>query len=740
MQTEVNYVVVSPYSGKYRCGIVLYTCNLYAELLKIPNVKPVLLKNTKNLGMKSFEKFALKYIKENFQPENTIIECPEIHSICKNLPKEYLLHVRLHCSSVITAALNKQNFNEEQVQGEIDIIKRANIISVPSRYLLVEMQKYFNISKEDLDKVLIYPNPLDLDIKIPIPYYSERKFDLCFIANFSPAKGIEHLNTILEELPKYYNVCICGTGAKLFKFSKNIKCKLEVYSHIVKKEKIYQIMANSRVFLNLSKFESFGIGMFEALSLNTVVVGFQAPAVQEYVQIDGLSSQIQEITDSIKNTINGTLELPNVDLIQEQFISGFANLLQNRNYYGIMHFKITLQHSIENLCGWEFKGLFKLGYMQIKKVKKLFRDPNLFFSDMYKNIQKKGEKVIAIVSKVKIDDIRKIDDAHITKKHVEIAKAVLEPREFARIEYNRGVSIEIPGRAINNARYSSILFLEDNNKSLVHNKLASVLLAGKEQMSIREKTLFFVKYTKVLNHYDFFANYNNILDFRANILKSEFKQIKTFFFVNPSGNMPLFFRSFFVNSRIVLFVNDEKSLKYILQFKSQIDILVVEKSLTSTNDISSIRRVIIIEGELTSQVCYLVQKIIIENARRETEILLPVLGECSYTSKIQEYNKLLQSDLLDGVFLVKNVNQETKDNYKKCKQKYHQISESIQTSKMQTFCEVAQHVSKSITGVLLSENAMFRYKTLIAKGNVHNLFQFALEDNLRIKIVNENEL
>ena len=41
-------------------------------------------------------------------------------------------------------------------------------------------------------------------------------------------------------------------------------------------------------------------------------------------------------------------------------------------------------------------------------------------------------------------------------------------------------------------------------------------------------------------------SYNNILDFRANLLKSEFKQIKTFFFVNPSGNMPLFFRSFFV--------------------------------------------------------------------------------------------------------------------------------------------------------------------------------------------------
>ena len=421
---------------------------------------------------------------------------------------------------------------------------------------------------------------------------------------------------------------------------------------------------------------------------------------------------------------------------KEKFISGFANLLQNRNYYGIMHFKITLHHSVKNLCSEDSKGLFKLGYMQIRKVKKLLRHPNLFFYDMLKNIQKTRIKMVKDVPKTKIND-------NIPKKHVEVVKTVLEPREFARIGYNRGVSIEIPGRAINNARYSSILFLEDNNKSLVHNKLAYVLLAGKEQMSIREKTLFFVKYAKVLEHYDFFANYNNILDFRANLLKSEFKQIKTFFFVNPCGNMPFFFRSLFVNSRIVLFVNDEKSLEYILQFKSQIDVLVVDKSLITTNDISAIRRVITTEENFLNQACYLMQKIIIENAKRETEVFLPVMGECSYTTKIQEYNKLLQSGLLDGVFIVKNLTPKAKNSYHfntKGNQKYHQISEFIQPSKVQTFAEIAQNVSKDIIGVLFSENAMFRYRTLIAQGNLQVLFQFTLEDNLRIKIVNENDL
>jgi glycosyltransferase involved in cell wall biosynthesis len=736
MQAEVNYVVVSPYGTKYRCGIVSYTHNLYAELLKIPNVKPILLENTKNLGVKAFEKFVLKYIQKNFKPENTIVECPEVHSICKNLPQGYFLHVRLHCSSVITAALNKQHFNEEQVQGEISVIKRANIVSSPSRYLLLEMQKYFNISKEDLDKVLIYPNPLDLDIKIPIPHHKARKFDLCFIANFSPAKGIEYLNAILEELPKHYNICICGAGAKLFKFSKNIKCKIEIYSHIVDKQKIYKIMANSRFFLNLSKFESFGIGAFEALSLKTVTVGFHAPAVQEYVKINGLSSHVQEITNKFKNIIDDTFEVPSVEFVQEKFISGFVNLLHNRNYYGIMHFKITLHHSVKNLCSEDSKGLFKLGYMQIRKVKKLLRHPHLFFYDMLKNMQKRRIKVVEDVQKTNIND-------NITKKHAEVVKTALEPREFARIGYNRGVSIEIPGRAINNTRYSSIIFLEDNNKSLVHNKLASVLLAGKEQMSLREKTLFFVKYAKVLENYDFFANYNNILDFRANLLKSEFKQIKTFFFVNPCGNMPFFFRSLFVNSRIVLFVNDEKSLEYILQFKSQIDVLVVDKSLITTNDISAIRRVITIEENFLNQACYLMQKIIIENAKRETEVFLPVLGECGYTTKIQEYNKLLQSGLLDGVFIVKNLTPKAKNSYHfntKGNQKCHQVSEFIQTNKIQTFAEVAQNVSKGIIGVLFSENAMFRYRTLIAQGNLQVLFQFTLEDNLRIKIVNKNDL
>lgn len=731
-QEYFHYIIVSPYNKKYRCGISVYTHNLYNQLLKIPNITPIILENKKNLSIENFKKSVLKYIQKNCDPKNTIIECPENYAICIDLPKNFIIHVRLHCPSILSQSLSGQKLNVKQIQNELLMLNRANIISSPSQHLISEMQKYFNIPPSLNKKIIIYPNPLDENITQYLTKTKERKYDLCFIANFASIKGIENLNRVLENLPSHYSVIICGKDANLFKFSKKIQCHLKVHSHITKKETIYKILANSKAFLNLSKFESFGFSMFEALALKTIIVGLNAPALKEYYSINSLSENIDDIPNQIY--LNHSEYEFSIQNINTQFLNGIQAIIKNNltttKYNNIAY--INLHNKKTNII-FNIPRYFGASYKLQRKWQKFLHSPNLFFYDMLHNFIKKFEKekplknmtniqneIMNLISKTenkeKAITPEKINNT-INNIQSQPKNTKIEPREFAIIRGSN--EIEIFSKSIKNLPYSSILFLENDYQSLIHNKFASQLLQNKNSMPLREKTLFFLKYEKSTENYDFFANYHNIIQFRQNLLKSNFNQIKTFYFINPIGTMPFFFRSLFVNSRIVLFVDQQLSLEYISQRKDEIDILVAEENLLKTYNPSHIRRIVPFQGELHEKISTIIHKLSIENAPRETEILMPVYGKCNYLPEIHEYNTLLENHLLDGIIILKNP---------------HTISHENKTN---TFQNIIESLKDNINSILLSENTMFRYKTLIIKNDIQNLLSYIFADNLRIKIIHQ---
>ena len=117
-----------------------------------------------------------------------------------------------------------------------------------------------------------------------------KKYDACFIGRIHPQKGIPVLLKIwkkfIQKNPQAILAFICSGNKEEIVSLKNQIKKLGLQSNIkffgfLDNQDKLQVLANSKMFLFPSSYESFGITVLEALSLKIPVVSFDLDAVKK---------------------------------------------------------------------------------------------------------------------------------------------------------------------------------------------------------------------------------------------------------------------------------------------------------------------------------------------------------------------------------------------------------------------------------------------------------------------------
>lgn len=107
--------------------------------------------------------------------------------------------------------------------------------------------------------------------KIPGKDFSDKKIDVVFVGRFVDVKNIH--NTVML-LSKFNNLKIhfVGDGPYFEEISKKYENRNFVFHGRVKRRKVYEILANSKYFISLSKTEGLPIALLEAISLGCIPI------------------------------------------------------------------------------------------------------------------------------------------------------------------------------------------------------------------------------------------------------------------------------------------------------------------------------------------------------------------------------------------------------------------------------------------------------------------------------------
>ena len=102
---------------------------------------------------------------------------------------------------------------------------------------------------------------------------SSKKYDLIFIGHLDQNKGIDRLAKVLSSIRKHVSIAIVGQGD-----TSNLSSLFELQQHNVQyfgtlsPEQLAKIINQSRFLINLSRNESFGLVMTEAMSCGVPVI------------------------------------------------------------------------------------------------------------------------------------------------------------------------------------------------------------------------------------------------------------------------------------------------------------------------------------------------------------------------------------------------------------------------------------------------------------------------------------
>lgn len=103
---------------------------------------------------------------------------------------------------------------------------------------------------------------------------SKKEYDVIFVGSFYEEKGFDRLCTYLLTTKDILKVCIIGSGyleINLKNVIKKTSHTIEVHNNL-KQENIVPYLNKSKLLLNLSREESFGLSMTEAMICGTPVI------------------------------------------------------------------------------------------------------------------------------------------------------------------------------------------------------------------------------------------------------------------------------------------------------------------------------------------------------------------------------------------------------------------------------------------------------------------------------------
>ena len=161
-----------------------------------------------------------------------------------------------------------------------------------SRSLLKECGRHYKIRSKK-----IIPNGVDLKL---FSYFPIKKKNVLFVGRFSKEKGIELLPEIISRVMSIKNATftlVCPHGPldgelkkimdTLIEQKKRFGGRIDMIEQALEQEELRNLYRTSQVYIQPSKYESFGLCLLEAMATGRPVISFNVGGVPEVITDSG---------------------------------------------------------------------------------------------------------------------------------------------------------------------------------------------------------------------------------------------------------------------------------------------------------------------------------------------------------------------------------------------------------------------------------------------------------------------
>ncbi|WP_248914020.1 glycosyltransferase [Pseudomonas moorei] len=371
------YILVDPFNRE-DSGVTTYV-KLAAEKLTELGLKVEIIQVRDQETIDAF-RVRVKAEIAGFKKDIVCIEAPESLAATLLISEKYPIHIRLHCSRSLGAAVQGLSYSQSDVSNEQREISRASYLSSPSWASYFASCALFKFNKVPV----VYPN------LAPIISAEEERvgdFDVTFVGRFQKLKGITYLAEIVSKLPDLNFAVVCPpTESAVLNGFKNVTF---FDGRFMRKSEIYSL---SKLVVVPSVFETASMVAIEALAYRCKVVLWQHLGVVEY--FDGNSNLVSVPSGDIGSfvsEINDALKKPwgdNGDNISDKlnlaFCEGVAHLLVKKDskINLVRRPSISIENYLKNLVDSQQEQMKKKkSSTLVRKTRKLIFHPIAFFRD-----------------------------------------------------------------------------------------------------------------------------------------------------------------------------------------------------------------------------------------------------------------------------------------------------------------------------------------------------------------------
>lgn len=360
------YVFVDPFSSDYS-GVSSYV-TLANELLTSFGVTCQVIRREDGESIDLFRRRLPKELDKFYG--RVVIEAPETLAATKFVPDDIDIHIRLHCSQSLGAAIQGIKYQDEDVREEQIEISRAKWVSSPSNISVSAAKWIFSLP----EKVFVYPNAMPNSI---LRDSSFKRGKVAFVGRWQELKGISFVKKIVALLPDVEFVLGVDRDPCIRK--KNVSWVL-----VDSNEKKNAVFDSADMLILPSLFETASMVGLEAISRGLSIVCWEHLGIAEYFD-DELVRKIEIFNeDQMSAAVRKRIALYGGDFtaagkINSSYVDGWRSVIMGVDHDGTLNpclvdFPEILEKTLE-ICRYSTMERFK------RKVKKLLTNPRRFLVD-----------------------------------------------------------------------------------------------------------------------------------------------------------------------------------------------------------------------------------------------------------------------------------------------------------------------------------------------------------------------
>lgn len=660
-----TYVFIDPFHRR-DSGVSTYT-HIAAKILNECNIKTEVIKLLENETIEKFRERVLHEI--NIIVDDVFcIEAPESLASTKLLSPLLPVHIRLHCSRSLGAAIQGEKYSQRDIDDEQLVINHAKYVSSPSWAAYFASCALFKFYKAPN----IYPNPAP---KVQKRILGKKKYDILFVGRIHKLKGLAYLEKIINTLPDK-SFAVVSPIRSNWKISR--KNNVTVFNGMdMTKSEIYNL---ADIIIVPSLFETSSMVILEAISYGCKVITWEHLGASEYDYYNVISkTSTGNIKSFIKNihaaSLNSMMQnCVTINKINSHFLNGVNNL--NNPYYdnqaSIKKPSYHCEKYLTNLVR-ENKLKMKKRSKIFKKTRKLITNPIRFFKD---SKLLKSKKQIEEMHEEKTTMLLTKEQSNIAISNEDIEKKLVDSKvksHFCSIPMNGRIEFPIPPEKP--VGYVTLFLHSKNEDQTLINDILSGMHSFNDFTCLKKEHLLIgdfdtgpqEKSISIINRIDL-KNKNNLA------------KINFIFILNPPMELCDALRAIGTEHRI--FAIDTNASNY--TSLNSVDALIT----TRDKDISLpiVRRLININSN--SHVHIAARKLIQEGAIKNPDMLLELNPENEVFSR----DDFIKFDYIhfDGIIKTKKI-----DNHN-----------------FTTMEEFYSKMSDNILGIAMKESIYMRYKSL----------------------------